>query len=55
MIAEYLARAHQFERMAARETDPNLKADLEKQAVAYYKLAEKRALEVGFQPPKRKD
>jgi hypothetical protein len=39
MIAEYLENAFKFERMAAEETDPKLKANLEKQAVAYRKLA----------------
>jgi hypothetical protein len=42
LIAEYLERAHQFERLAAHETDPKLKSNLEKQARAYRKLAEKR-------------
>jgi hypothetical protein len=35
MIAEYLENAFKFERMAAEETDPKLKANLEKQAAAY--------------------
>lgn len=51
LIAEYLERAHQFERMAAVENDPALKADFEKQAKAYHKLAEKRAKETGFPLP----
>ena len=51
MVAEYLERAHQFERMAEHETDPKLKADFERQASAYYKLAEKRAVDMGFSPP----
>lgn len=42
LTAEYLERAHQFERMAAAENDPALQADFEKQARAYRKLAEKR-------------
>lgn len=43
MLAEYLETAVHFERMAAEEKDPTLKADFEKQAAAYRKLAEKRA------------
>jgi len=41
MLAEYLEKA--FERMAADEKDAKLKADLEKQAAAYRKLAVQRA------------
>lgn len=52
LIAEYLERAHQFERMAAAETDPKLRADFEKQAKAYHKLAAKRAEEAGLPLPK---
>jgi hypothetical protein len=43
LVAEYLDRAHEFERLAADESNPKLKEDLEKQAAAYRKLAEKRA------------
>jgi hypothetical protein len=50
MVAEYLERALQFERMAAQEADPKLKASLEAQAVAYRKLAEKRAAERKLPP-----
>jgi hypothetical protein len=45
MLAEYLERAEEFERMAALEKDAKLKADLEKQGAAYRKLAVKRAKE----------
>jgi hypothetical protein len=51
MIAEYLENAFKFERMAAEETDPKLKANLEKQAVAYRKLASERAHKLGLKPP----
>lgn len=51
LIAEYLERAHQFERMAAAEPDSRLRADFEKQAEAYHKLAEKRAKETGLPLP----
>ena len=47
MLAEYLESAVKFEQMAAHEKDPKLKADFEKQAAAYRKLAEKRAKEHG--------
>jgi len=39
MLAEYLEKAIAFERMAADEKGAKLKADLEKQAAAYRKLA----------------
>jgi hypothetical protein len=39
MLAEYLEKAIAFERMAADEKGAKLKADLEKQATAYRKLA----------------
>jgi hypothetical protein len=42
LVAEYLERSVQFERMAAEADDPDLKQLLE-QATAYRKLAEKRA------------
>jgi hypothetical protein len=43
MIAEYLEKAINFERMAAEEKDAKLKAELEAQATAYKKLAKERA------------
>jgi hypothetical protein len=46
LIAEYLERAVHFTRLAAEERDPKLKASLEQQALAYRKLAEKRAAEM---------
>jgi hypothetical protein len=51
MLAEYLDSALKFEQMAADEKDPKLKADFEKQAAAYRKLAEKRAKEYGLKMP----
>ena len=51
LVAEYLERAHQFERMAAAESNPAVKAEFEKQAAAYQKLAAKRAKEMGMQLP----
>jgi hypothetical protein len=37
--------------MAASEKNPELKAQLEKQAAAYRKLAGERANKLGLQPP----
>jgi hypothetical protein len=52
MIAEYIEHAHKFEQLAAHETNPELKASLEKQADAYRKLATERAKKLGIEPPK---
>jgi hypothetical protein len=51
MVAEYLEHALNFERMAAAENDSQLKANFEKQAAAYRKLATARAKELGMEPP----
>jgi hypothetical protein len=51
MVAEYLEHALSFELMAAAESDPQLKADLQKQADSYRKLAAGRANELGVEPP----
>ena len=51
MLAEYVDAAIKFEHMAAAEKDPKLKADFEKQAASYRKLAEKRAKEYGLKMP----
>jgi len=47
LVAEYLADALKFERLAAEEKDEDLKLSLLQQASAYRKLAEKRAKELG--------
>jgi hypothetical protein len=52
MVAEYVEHALQFERLAAHEKNPQLRADLEKQAAAYRKLAADRAKKLGMEPPK---
>jgi hypothetical protein len=52
LVAEYLERAHQFERLAAAENDPKIKAAFEKQAQSYHRLAVKRAEEMGSTLPK---
>jgi hypothetical protein len=50
LVAEYLEHAVRFERMAAEATDPKLKESLQKQAIAYRKLAEKRAAQIKLPP-----
>jgi hypothetical protein len=42
-LQEYLESARQFDVLAAEETKPAIKAQLEEQADAYRKLAERRA------------
>jgi hypothetical protein len=49
--ADYLELANQFEMLALFEKNPKLKADFEKQAAAYRKLAEDRQEKQSF-PPK---
>jgi ABC-type Zn uptake system ZnuABC Zn-binding protein ZnuA len=44
-----------MKKLAAQEKDPKLKADFEKQAAAYRKLAEKRAKEYGLKMPSGKN
>jgi len=51
MIAEYLEHALNFERMAAEEKNPELKAAFEQQAAAYRKLAVERTEKLGLEPP----
>lgn len=53
LVTEYLERAVLFERMATETGDPNLRAALEKQALAYHQLAAKRAEELGISVPQR--
>jgi hypothetical protein len=50
LVTEYLEQAVQFDRMAAEADDPKLKGSLQKQAIAYRKLAEKRATELKLPP-----
>ncbi len=50
-IAEYIEHAIRFEHLAALERNPEVRAKLEKQAVAYRKLAEDRAKQIGVPPP----
>jgi hypothetical protein len=51
MVAEYVEHALNFERMAAHEKEPELKAAFENQAVAYRQLAKERAESLGLEPP----
>jgi hypothetical protein len=51
MVAEYLEHALTFERMAAQEENQAAKAQLEKLAASYRKLATDRAKALGMKPP----
>ena len=51
MIAEYLEHALDFERMAAGESNPQVKAAFEKQAASYRKLIADRTKELGLDDP----
>jgi hypothetical protein len=42
-LQEYLESARRFDRLAAEETNPAIKAQFQSQADAYRKLAERRA------------
>ena len=48
MLTEYLERALEFEGLAIREDNEAFKAELQKQAAGYRKLAEKRAEQYGL-------
>ena len=48
-ISEYLERGLKFERLAAEELIPQIKAEFEKQAAAYRKLAAERAKKLGVE------
>jgi hypothetical protein len=51
LVVEYLEQAVDFERLAAAEKDPELKRELERQALAYHRLAAKRAEQLGMRIP----
>jgi hypothetical protein len=51
LLTEYLEHALQFERLAAEETNPEIKAQFESQAAAYRKLVVERAAKYGLPPP----
>ena len=50
LVAEYMREFILFEQMTSRETDPERKEALEKQAKAFRKLADNRAKELGLAP-----
>ena len=51
LLTEYLEHALTFERLAAEETNPQLRKCFEMQAVAYRKLVSERAARYGLPPP----
>lgn len=53
LVLRYLENAARLRDLAAIEKDPKVRADLEKQAEAYCKLAEKRARARDFPANKR--
>ncbi|HEY6329695.1 MAG TPA: hypothetical protein VI756_10175 [Blastocatellia bacterium] len=53
LIVEYLEHAFHFEQMASEAEDEKFKASLLEQAVAYRKLAEKRAKQMELPLPMR--
>jgi hypothetical protein len=52
LVTEYLADAAKFDQLATLEQDPQVREQLEEQARAYRKLAEKRAKHLGVPLPK---
>jgi hypothetical protein len=50
-LTHYIEFVQKFEELAANESNPELKAQLEGQADAYRKLATKRAQELGLPAP----
>jgi hypothetical protein len=53
LVSEYLAQAHHFEHLAARETSLAVKKRMLEQAEAYHKLAKMRAINLGEPIPDR--
>jgi len=53
LVAEYVAEAVKFEHLAATEKNPEFKAQLEKQAADYRKLAAERAKKLGVPLPEK--
>ena len=52
MVAEYLEHALNFERMAAGETNSQIKTVFEQQAATYRKLAADRTKKYGLDDPR---
>jgi hypothetical protein len=53
LLNQYIDHALTFERLAEAEANPGLKADLERQADAYRRLAAKCASKLGLPPPSK--
>jgi hypothetical protein len=53
LVTEYLEQVAEFDRMAAEATNPELKASLQNQAEACYKLAVNQAKRTGLPIPAR--
>lgn len=51
LLTEYLEHALTFERLAAEESNPELRTHFEMQATAYRKLVSERAARYGLPPP----
>jgi hypothetical protein len=51
LLTQYIEHALTFERMADAEPNKSLKADLERQAAAYRRLAANRARKLGLPRP----
>jgi hypothetical protein len=51
LLAEYVKHERSFERMAAQENNREVRAQFEKQAAAYRKLAAERAARYGLSDP----
>jgi hypothetical protein len=54
-LTEYLEYALTFERMAAQETNPEVRAQFEKQAAAYRRLVADLAEKYGLPPQSRQE
>ncbi len=54
MLAEYLEKVINFEKMAGEQKDAKLKANIEYLAAAYRKLADERATKLGLLRPQPK-
>jgi hypothetical protein len=51
LLTEYLEHAISFERMAAQENNPEVRAQFQTQAAAYRKLVAERAARYGLPAP----
>jgi hypothetical protein len=51
LLTEYLEHALSFERMAAQESNREIRAQFKKQAMAYRELAAERAARYGLSVP----